>query len=96
MDLKTPLKIPILYNNPEDEQFRNLGIEFEDKPIEVLMIFFTIDNLSPEGINSKNTVIVSGGFRYITLLDMEYLTQVIYQVQNPHLFSEHGHLTQVI
>jgi hypothetical protein len=95
MDLKKPIKISVLYDNPEDEQLRNLGIKHEDKPIEIPMIFYSIDNVSPKGINNNNAVISSGGFNYETLLNINYLCQIIHEVQNPELYNDNGYLTQI-
>ena len=95
MDLKTPLKIPVLYNNPDNEQLVKLGIDIEDGGIEIPMIFYTVDNISIEGVNSSNTIITSGGYRYVTSLKLDYLAQVIYQVQNPELFNDNGFMTKV-
>lgn len=80
MILNKPLKLDILYDNREDLNLIEMGVEVDVKTTLKKVIFYSIDTLRPidfGNIKNNNACISSGGTDYICNLSMEDVEKLI-------------------
>lgn len=73
------IELKVLYINEDEAKLEDLGVhKFDyDESRKIIMTFYNIDNISPDGEDDNYSVITSGGVQFVCEIKYEDLKEMI-------------------